>query len=88
MTGTGPDQFGYSGSGWQHCSGSACGDPQDLYDGTTSWDGQAGDSVTFRFSGVQARLYGVVDTNEGIGDVSVDGGTPTVMVWSTSGAAW
>jgi hypothetical protein len=77
VTGTGPDQFDYSGSGWQHCSGSACGDPQDLYDGTTSWDGQAGDSVTFRFSGVQARLYGVVDTNEGIGDVSVDGGTPT-----------
>jgi O-glycosyl hydrolase len=76
VTGTGPDQFDYSGSGWQHCSGSACGDPQDLYDGTTSWDGQAGDSVTFRFSGVQARLYGVVDTNEGIGDVSVDGGTP------------
>jgi hypothetical protein len=77
VTGTGTDQFDYTGSGWQHCSGSACGDPQDLYDGTTSWDGQAGDSVSFRFTGVQARLYGVVDTNEGIGDVSVDGGAAT-----------
>jgi O-glycosyl hydrolase len=77
VTGTGLSQFSYAGSGWQHCSGSACGDPQDLYDSTTSWDGQAGDAVTFRFSGVQARLYGVVDTNEGIGDVSVDGGHST-----------
>jgi O-glycosyl hydrolase len=76
VTGSGLGQFDYSGS-WQHCSGSACGDPQDLYDGTTSWDGQAGDSVTFRFSGVQARLYGVDDSNEGIGDVSVDGGAST-----------
>lgn len=72
--GTGLNQFDYAGSGWHHCSGSACGDPQDLYDGTTSWDSQAGDSLTFTFSGVQARLYGVLDTNEGIGDVSVDGG--------------
>jgi O-glycosyl hydrolase len=72
--GTGLNQLDYAGSGWHHCSGSACGDPQDLYDGTTSWDSQAGDSVTVRFSGVQARLYGVLDTNEGIGDVSVDGG--------------
>jgi O-glycosyl hydrolase len=77
VAGTGTDQFDYTGSGWQHCSGSACGDPQDLYDGTTSWDGRAGDSVSFRFTGVQARLYGVVDTNEGIGDVSVDGGAAT-----------
>jgi O-glycosyl hydrolase len=75
--GSGLDQFNYSGSGWRHCSGSVCGDPQDLYDGTTSWDGQAGDTVTFTFSGVQARLFGVVDTNEGIGDVSIDGGRTT-----------
>ena len=75
--GSGLNQFDYSGSGWKHCSGSACGDPQDLYDGTTSWDGQAGDTVTFKFSGVQARLYGVLDTNEGTGDVSVDGGPST-----------
>ena len=77
VQGSGLNQFNYSGSGWQHCSGSACGDPQDLFGGTTSWDGQAGDSVTFKFSGIQARLYGVVDTNEGIGDVSVDGGPAT-----------
>jgi O-glycosyl hydrolase len=77
VTGTGTDQFDYAGSGWQHCSGGACGDPQDLYDGTTSWDRQAGDSVSFTFTGARARLYGVVDTNEGIGDVSVDGGSAT-----------
>lgn len=76
-SGSGLDQFGYSGSGWKHCSGSACGDPQDLYNGTTSWDGQAGDTVTFTFSGVQARLFGVLDTNEGIGNVSIDGGPTT-----------
>jgi O-glycosyl hydrolase len=72
--GTGLAQFDYRGSGWHHCSGTACGDPQDLYGGTTSWDGTAGDSVTFRFSGVRLGLYGVVDNNEGIGSVSVDGG--------------
>jgi O-glycosyl hydrolase len=77
VQGTGPNQFDYSGSGWQHCSGSACGDPQDLYAGTTSWSGNAGDTVTFRFDGVQARLYGVRDSNGGIGDVSVDGGPST-----------
>ena len=71
--GRGMNEFGYSGSGWQHCSASACSDPHDLYHGTMSWDARAGDSVTFRFSGVQARLYGVLDTNEGIGHVSVDG---------------
>ena len=76
-SGSGLNQFNYSGSGWRHCSGSACGDPQDLYDGTTSWDGQAGDTVTFSFSGVQARLFGVLDTNEGIGGVSIDGGPTT-----------
>jgi hypothetical protein len=52
------------------------GDPQNLYDGTTSWDAQAGDTAAITFSGTQARLYGVRDSNEGIGDVSVDGGPP------------
>lgn len=76
-TGTGADQWAYTGSGWQHCSGSACGDPQDLYDGTTSWDATTGDSATLTFTGTQVNLYGVLDDNEGIGSVQIDGGSPT-----------
>ena len=74
-TGNGSDQWAYSG-GWQHCAGGSCGDPQDLYDGTTTWDGTVGDSATLTFAGTQVNLYGVTDHNEGIASVSVDNGSP------------
>lgn len=75
--GTGNDQWSYTGTGWQHCSGTACGDPQDLYDGTTTWDGTAGDAATLTFTGTQVNLYGVTDKNEGLATVQVDGGKDT-----------
>jgi O-glycosyl hydrolase len=75
--GTGTNQWNYVGTGWQHCSGTACGDPQNLYAGTTSWDGVTNDKATTSFTGTRIRLYGITDTNEGIAQVSIDGGPAT-----------
>ncbi len=69
VQGSGLNQFNYQGS-WGHCT--SCG--SNLYNGSNSWDAQAGDSVTMQFTGSRIRLFGVKDTNEGIGSVSIDGG--------------
>lgn len=73
--GTGPNQFSYIGPGWQSCTG--CG--PEMYNGGASWSGTANDYVTIIFSGVQIKLYGVVDVSGGIGAVSVDGGSETLV---------
>jgi O-glycosyl hydrolase len=78
-TGTGQDQWAYTGSTWAGCTGSACGDPQDLYAGTTHWDWSANDTATMAFTGGRVRLFGVTDTNEGRATVSVDGAAPTEL---------
>src|SRR5258706_2291344 len=53
--GSAENQFGYSGTGWQHCSN--CGDS--LFNTTKSWSSTAGDSVTITFSGTQLiRFFG------------------------------
>lgn len=70
VQGSGTNQFNYQGSGWGHCTN--CG--SNLYNSSDSWDGQAGDSVSLQFTGSRIRLYGVKDTNEGIGLVSIDNG--------------
>jgi len=75
IQGTGVDQFDYVGSGWGHASGE--GAPANPYDGTNSWTGTTGDSVTFTFVGTQLTFYGITDPGHGIGAVSVDGGTAT-----------
>jgi hypothetical protein len=75
--GSGLNQFNYVGSGWGHCSGGCGGDTSGLYDGSNSWDSTPGDSVTVSFTGTQFNLYGVQDTINGIGAVSIDGGAET-----------
>jgi len=72
VTGTGVNQFNYTGA-WQSCTN--CG--ADLFAGTNSWDNVANDQVTVAFSGTQLRFYGVRDPRHGIGMVSIDGGPET-----------
>lgn len=74
ITGTGANQFNYSGS-WQSCAN--CG--TELYAGTNSWHNVANDSVTVAFPGTQIRFYGVRDPRHGIGMVSIDGGPETAV---------
>ena len=69
VQGSGLNQFNYQGN-WGHCT--TCG--SNLYNGSNSWDGTAGDSVSMQFNGSRIRLYGVKDTNEGIATVSIDNG--------------
>jgi len=73
--GTGLNQFNYVGSGWGHCT-SGC---QGTYDNSDSGDRITGDYVTFSFTGVQIKFYAVVDGGGGIGAVSIDGGSETMI---------
>ncbi|HWS84046.1 MAG TPA: protein kinase [Ktedonobacteraceae bacterium] len=78
VQGTGLNQFNYVGSGWQHCQ--PCQDPNGfLYDNSNSWDNTSHNYVTLTFTGVQIKLYGVLDPSHGIGAVSVDGGNETMI---------
>ena len=74
MQGSGLNQFNYVGGGWQHCTGGCWNDTSGLYNGSTSWDGTANDSTSVQFNGTRIRFFGVKDTNEGIGLISIDGG--------------
>jgi len=43
-------------------------------DGTNAYSSMPGDVATLRFRGSKVRLFGFVETNHGIGTVSIDGG--------------
>ena len=75
LMGSGVNTFSYSGSGWSHCTG--CG--ADLYGQSNSWDNTAGDYATVEFNGTQMRFYGVEDRGHGIGALSIDGGSETLI---------
>ncbi|MFZ0090223.1 MAG: NPCBM/NEW2 domain-containing protein [Solirubrobacteraceae bacterium] len=75
--GSGLDEFDYVGSDWGHAGGE--GAPANPYDGTNSWANSAGDKVTFTFVGTQITFYGITDPGHGIGDISMDGATPTAI---------
>ena len=80
VVGTGFNQFNYVGSGWKYYVGRSCsGTPDCAYDDSNSWDNVAGDDVTFTFTGVQIKFYGVLDTLHGIGAISLDGGSETMI---------
>ena len=73
--GTGLNQFNYAGSGWYYCTN--CG--SDLYNGTNTWDNTPNSYVTLIFTGIQIRFYTVLDPKHGIGAVSLDGGSETMI---------
>jgi hypothetical protein len=59
----------YAGA-WTHYTGPLT---SDAYDGTESWDSRAGDTVQFKVTGNGFDLYGPLQPNLGIADVTVDG---------------
>jgi hypothetical protein len=75
--GTSQDLFNYVGSGWGHAGGE--GAPANPYDQTNSWTDHSGDSVDFDFVGTQITYYGITAPQHGVGAISVDGGTSTLI---------
>lgn len=70
-TGTGTNQFNYTGN-WNYY-----GSQSGAYDNDNHWSSTANDSWTFQFSGQQARVYASMAPNGGIAAFSVDGGPET-----------
>ncbi len=69
VLGQGLHEFAFEGS-WLHGDGyetDPCGD---------AYSCSAGDSVSVRFAGRRARLYGFRDKQQGISEVRIDGGDP------------
>ncbi|WP_433019074.1 right-handed parallel beta-helix repeat-containing protein [Kribbella sp. CA-294648] len=77
ITGTGPGSFQYTGSGWSHCT--SCANGIQMYQGSNSWSSTTGNTATFTFTGRSASLYGVVNSQNGIAGVSIDGGPETFI---------
>ena len=78
VKGTGLNQFNYGGYGWG-CANGCHADTSNAYGGTWSWDNTIGDYVTVSFTGVQIKFYGVVGSHGGIGAISLDGGSETMI---------
>lgn len=70
-TGTGLNQFNYSGS-WGYY-----GSQSGAYDNDDHWSSTTNNYYTFQFSGQQARVYASMAPNGGIAAFSVDNGAET-----------
>jgi hypothetical protein len=68
-----PNYFQY-GSNWGETTGVL-----DMYDGTANWSYTAGSVATLTFTGTEIALHAVRDVDQGIMDISVDGGSPTAV---------
>lgn len=64
VTGTGYNQFSYTGTWYNENNASASG-------GTVRYSATAGDIVTLKFKGTQIKWFGTRSTNYGIGAVSI-----------------
>lgn len=78
IQGAGNNQFNYVGSNWHHMLNTCKSDPCE-YNTGNSWDNISNDYVTLTFTGVQLRFYGVIHSMQGIGAVSMDGGSETMI---------
>ena len=78
VSGSGTNQFNYSGSGWGHCT--SCDSPSiGRYDASNSWDSTAGDSATFAFNGTGINLYAVMGPSQGYASVWIDNAAATMI---------
>ena len=79
VTGTGQNQFNYSGGGWTHCT--ACNEPSPavFYNASQSWDSTTDDAAIVAFTGTQVVYYAVVGPTHGMAAVSIDGGSETIV---------
>jgi serine/threonine protein kinase len=79
VEGTGLKQFNYvSSSDWGHTQNSCDANPCE-YNNSFSWDSTPNDYVALSFTGVQIKLYTVKGPGSGIGAVSLDGGSETMI---------
>jgi hypothetical protein len=79
VQGTGLNQFHYVvGKDWGHTTNFCQGNPCE-YNNGNSWDSTSNDYATLAFTGVQIKFYGVLDPNHGIGAISMDGGSETLI---------
>jgi hypothetical protein len=74
VQGTGPNQFHYTGSGWNHTNPTTI---EASFDGTLNYTDTANDSATISFTGTRVKFYAVERNNRGIAAVSIDGGAET-----------
>jgi transcriptional regulator with XRE-family HTH domain len=79
IQGTGTNVFNYVGTGWHHCTDGCDDDPPDAYNGSNSWNNVPDDYVTISFTGVQIKLYGVLNTRHGRGAISIDGSSEAIV---------
>jgi hypothetical protein len=78
VTGTGANQFTYTGTGWTHVTGSST---MGTFYGTVSTDNVQGDFTTLTFTGSQIRVYANEKSGYGTATFTVDGGNlQTVML--------
>jgi glucosylceramidase len=78
VTGSGSNQFNYSGTGWGHCT--SCDSPSiGRYNASNSWDSTAGDSATFAFTGTGINLYAVTGPSQGYASVWIDNFPATLI---------
>ena len=79
IMGTGLNQFNYVGSGWGHCTNGCGGTGGNCYNGSWTWDAVAGDYMTVPFTGIQIKFSVVTGTYGGIGAISLDGSSETMV---------
>jgi hypothetical protein len=73
VTGTGPNQFDYVGSGWSHTPSGTSTSTMGTFDGTASTDSVVGDFASLTFTGSRIRVYANEASGYGSATVSVDG---------------
>jgi hypothetical protein len=79
VTGTGSNQFTYTGTGWSHITGSST---MGTFDGTISTDNVQGDFATLTFTGSQIKVYANEVSGYGTATFSVDGGNTQTVILS------
>ncbi len=76
-TGTGTEQFNYTGS-WNYATQSGA------YGNDNHWSNVTGSSYQIKFNGTKIKLYGAKDRTHGIAYISIDGTTPTAIDYYSS----
>jgi hypothetical protein len=84
VTGTGANQFTYTGTGWTHITGSST---MGTFDGTVSTDNVQGDFATLTFTGSQIRVYANEKSGYGTATFTVDGGSLQTVVLSPANSS-
>jgi hypothetical protein len=84
VTGTGANQFTYTGTGWSHITGSAT---MGTFGGTVSTDNVQGDFATLAFTGSQLRVYANEVSGYGTATFSVDGGNVQTVTLSPANSS-